>query len=79
MGVLDRVGAGYSQLMDNGVIIAILRRHEAELRPRGARRLAVFGSTARSSAINVDTLTDDLDPPERACVTAMAGLPADAD
>ncbi len=37
-------------LMDRDTALAILRAHFAELRPLGARSLAIFGSVARNSA-----------------------------
>lgn len=45
-------------------IVRILRRHEADLRERGVRHAAVFGSTARNAAhteSDVDILIE-LDP-----------------
>jgi len=36
--------------MDRYHVIAILREHEAELRRRGVRRAALFGSVARGTA-----------------------------
>lgn len=37
--------------MDRGIAIGILRENEAELRLRGVRHAALFGSTARGEAI----------------------------
>lgn len=36
--------------MDRSKILAVLKQHEAELRHRGVRRIAVFGSAARGDA-----------------------------
>jgi predicted nucleotidyltransferase len=56
--------------------IAILRAHEAELRGRGVRRAAIFGSVARGDAgreSDVDILVE-LDPDRRLDVFAYVGL-----
>jgi predicted nucleotidyltransferase len=56
--------------------IAVLRAHEAELRGRGVRRAAVFGSVARGAAgprSDVDVLVE-LDPDRRLDVFAYVGL-----
>ncbi|HVA14602.1 MAG TPA: nucleotidyltransferase family protein [Stellaceae bacterium] len=47
--------------MDRATIIAQLKRHEAELRSRGVRRIALFGSTARGQAgpdSDIDLMVD---------------------
>jgi uncharacterized protein len=56
--------------------IAILRAHEAELRGRGVRRAAIFGSVARGDAgrdSDVDILVE-LDPDRRLDVFGYVGL-----
>ena len=56
--------------------INVLRTHEAELRGRGVRRAAVFGSVARGEAgpqSDVDILVE-LDPDRRLDVFAYVGL-----
>lgn len=56
--------------------IAVLRAHEAELRVRGVRRAAIFGSVARGDAgpaSDVDVLIE-LDSDRRIDVFAYVGL-----
>jgi len=36
--------------MDRSQILALLKKHESELRNRGVRRIALFGSAARGEA-----------------------------
>ena len=59
-------------------IIAILRRHEAELRRLGVVRLSLFGSVARGDA-SADSDVDvaaQFDPSARLGVFAIAGIEA---
>jgi predicted nucleotidyltransferase len=42
--------------MDREQAITVLRRHEGELRQRGVRRAALFGSVARGSATPVSDI-----------------------
>jgi uncharacterized protein len=53
--------------MERAEILDVLRRHETELRGRGVRHVALFGSTARASATaasDIDLLVDiDADAP----------------
>jgi uncharacterized protein len=62
--------------MTRNEAIAILRRHEPDLRSRGVRRAAVFGSVARGEAgprSDVDILIE-LDPEAALDLYAYAGL-----
>ena len=57
-------------------VIATLRRHEAELRLAGIRRLSLFGSVARGDAgadSDVD-LVAELEPQARIGLIGLAGL-----
>ena len=60
-------------------VLAVLRKHEPDLRRRGVRHAAVFGSVARGeqgSASDVDVLVD-LDPGARIGVFQYARLTLD--
>jgi predicted nucleotidyltransferase len=65
--------------MDKNGALAILRRHEAELRQRGVRRVALFGSVARNEArqdSDVDVLVefDAADPPDLFAYAGIVGF-----
>jgi hypothetical protein len=62
--------------MDREQAIAVLRRHEGELRQRGVRRAALFGSVARGSATavsDIDILIE-LEPNAPIDLFAYAGI-----
>ena len=62
--------------MDRELAIAVLRAHEEELRRRGVRRAALFGSVARGSATaasDIDILIE-LDPDAPIDLFAYAGI-----
>lgn len=62
--------------MDREQAIAVLRAHEAELRRRGVRRAALFGSVARGSATaasDIDILIE-LEPDAPIDLYAYAGI-----
>src|SRR5579864_3193971 len=62
--------------MDREEIIACLRSQETELRRRGVRRVALFGSIARNKATaasDIDILIE-LDPAAQIDLYAYAGL-----
>jgi hypothetical protein len=62
--------------MDRDQIIGLLRAHEGDLRRRGVRRAALFGSVARDSATptsDIDILVE-LDPEAPIDLYAYAGL-----
>jgi predicted nucleotidyltransferase len=62
--------------MDREQVIAVLRRHEGELRQRGVRRAALFGSVARGSATavsDIDILIE-LEPDRPIDLFAYAGI-----
>ena len=62
--------------MNRAEAIDVLRRYESELRTRGVRRAAIFGSVARDEAgpaSDVDILID-LDPDAGLDVFAYSGL-----
>jgi uncharacterized protein len=64
--------------MSRDDIIAILRRHEAELRQMGVVRLSLFGSTARGeSGPNSDIdIAATFDPAARLSLFDIAGIEA---
>jgi predicted nucleotidyltransferase len=62
--------------MKRDEIIAVLRAHEPELRNRGVRRAALFGSVARNeatSASDIDILIE-LEPEARIGVFGYVGI-----
>jgi predicted nucleotidyltransferase len=62
--------------MDRERVIAVLRAHEGELRRRGVRRAALFGSMARGSAkaaSDIDILIE-LEPDAPIDLFAYAGI-----
>ena len=62
--------------MDREQIIRTLKAHEAELRRRGVRRAALFGSVARGEAhddSDIDVMLD-LDPAAQISVFDYAGI-----
>ncbi len=62
--------------MDREHVIAVLREHEAELRHRGVRRAALFGSVARGTATaasDIDILIE-IDPAAPVDLFAYAGI-----
>ncbi len=62
--------------MDRDQIIRTLKAHEAELRRRGVRRAALFGSVARGEArddSDIDVMLD-LDPAAQISVFDYAGI-----
>jgi predicted nucleotidyltransferase len=62
--------------MDREQVIAVLRSHERDLRQRGVRRAALFGSVARGSATvrsDIDILIE-LEPDAPIDLFAYAGI-----
>jgi predicted nucleotidyltransferase len=69
-------GLRYNDRMNREQAIATLRRHEVELRRRGVRRAALFGSVARgeaTAASDIDILIE-LDPDAPIDLFVYAGL-----
>jgi uncharacterized protein len=66
----------YDRIMNRDEIIARLREHEADLKARGVRHAALFGSRARGDA-RADSDTDimiEIDPDAHIGVWGYAGL-----
>ena len=62
--------------MNAAEVIAVLRRHEAELRRRGVEHAALFGSAARGQAragSDLDIMVD-IDPEARVDLYAYVGI-----
>ena len=62
--------------MDKGAVIAILRKHEPELKSSGIIRLRLFGSVVRGEATpqsDVDLMAD-IDRSKRLTLVSMAHL-----
>lgn len=62
--------------MDKGAVIAILRKHESELKSSGVIRLRLFGSVVRGEATpqsDVDLMAD-IDRSKRLTLVSMAHL-----